>query len=83
MEPTCHAFRAMGSPCRLQLYADGGAGAATRAAREEVARLERKYSRYRADSLVARINGSAGDRRGVEVDDETAALLDYAQTCFE
>jgi thiamine biosynthesis lipoprotein len=48
-----------------------------------VARLERKYSRYREDSETSRINRSAGDPTGLEVDDETAGLLDYAQTCFE
>ncbi len=72
----------MGSPCEIQLY-DGAGGAAApmlRAAVAEVARLERKYSRYREDSLTSRINRSAGDPEGVVVDEETAGLLDYAQT---
>lgn len=73
-----HRFRAMGSPCALHLY---GGLAAVDAAVSEVARLERKYSRYRADSLASRINRSAGDARGIWVDEETALLLDYADVC--
>ncbi len=78
-------FKAMGCPCSLQLYAEGAshARALAASARGEIARLERKYSRYRPDSLLSRINASAGDPTGVRVDRETAALLDYAATCFE
>jgi thiamine biosynthesis lipoprotein len=78
-------FRAMGSPCEVQLWARTRAQAAPvlAAARAEVERLEAKYSRYRTTSLLSRINASAGDAGGVEVDEETARLLDYARTCFE
>jgi thiamine biosynthesis lipoprotein len=73
----------MGSPCALHLHASPRrADAAFAAGVAEVLRLERKYSRYRDDSEAARINASAGDPRGVEVDRETAGLLDYADTCF-
>jgi thiamine biosynthesis lipoprotein len=74
----------MGSPCALHLDAPEQ-NAAERVFAEvqaEVARLERKYTRYRDDSLTARINRSAGDPAGIEVDDETAALLDYAETAY-
>ena len=75
-------FRAMGSPCELQL--GGGSRKAleeiARRCTREVARLELKYSRYREDSLASAINRSAGDEKGVEVDEETAALLDFAAT---
>jgi len=75
----------MGSLCELQLYeaCEGAADPVLRAATEEVERLERKYSRYRDESLASRINRSAGDPAGLRVDDETAALLDYAQTSFQ
>jgi thiamine biosynthesis lipoprotein len=75
-------FRAMGSPCEVRLHPRPGvdAEAVAAAAVEEVGRLERKFSRYRDDSLATRINGSAGDPDGVEVDAETARLLDYADT---
>lgn len=75
-------FRAMGSPCELQLYGDSRKTLEALAKRctREVARLELKYSRYREDSLASAINRSAGDAKGVQVDDETAALLDFAET---
>jgi thiamine biosynthesis lipoprotein len=80
-----YPFKAMGSPCELQLYADSpaAAGAAAEQALAEVRRLEAQYSRYRDDSVTTRINRSAGDPRGVEVDAETAGLLDYAATAWE
>ncbi len=72
----------MGSPCELQL--EGGSRSElekiARQCTREVARLERKYSRYREDSLASAINRSAGDEQGVLVDDETASLLDFAAT---
>lgn len=75
-------FRAMGSPCELQLA--GGSRealeAVARRATREIARLEVKYSRYREDSLTTAIARSAGDARGLEVDEETAGLLDFAAT---
>jgi thiamine biosynthesis lipoprotein len=49
---------------------------------DEVRRLETKYSRYRDDSVTAAINASAGDPDGVELDAETARLLDYAATAW-
>ena len=75
-------FRAMGSPCELQLYGDSRKALDELAKRcsREIARLEVKYSRYREDSLASAINRSAGDEQGVVVDDETAALLDFAAT---
>jgi thiamine biosynthesis lipoprotein len=44
-------------------------------------RIESKFSRYRDDNIVARINSAAGDT--VEVDDETANLLDFAARMHE
>ena len=46
----------------------------------EVQRIESKFSRYRAASAVSRINAAAGTGQSVEVDDETAHLLDFAAT---
>jgi thiamine biosynthesis lipoprotein len=75
-------WKAMGSPCELHLHGQDLVAVArvAEAAIAEVARLERKYTRYRDDSVTSAINRSAGDARGIEVDAETAALLDYAQT---
>jgi thiamine biosynthesis lipoprotein len=44
----------------------------------EVRRIETKYSRYRDDSIVSAINRAAGRDEPVEVDDETDALLGFA-----
>ncbi len=78
-------FRAMGSPCEIQLHGPSPETNERLADRlhAEVERLERKYSRFRSDSLTAAIDRSAGDAEGIVVDDETAALLDYAHTAWE
>ena len=47
------------------------------AAAAEVRRIEAKYSRYREDSVVSRINAAAGSRDTIEVDAETAGLLAF------
>lgn len=77
-------FQAMGGPCELKLYAENAdvLQQAADAAIAEVFRIEQTYSRYRDDSIVAAINSAAG-RSAVEVDEETAALLDYASAAFE
>jgi thiamine biosynthesis lipoprotein len=74
----------MGSPCELHLHADSEARfeAVAEAALAEVARLERKYSRYREDSLASQINARAGDPDGIDLDGETASLLDYAELAW-
>ncbi|TJY60022.1 FAD:protein FMN transferase [Sinimarinibacterium sp. CAU 1509] len=76
------SFRAMASPCRVCVFHPRTevAASAAAAARDEVLRIEHKYSRYRDDSVMATINASAGSGHGIDVDDETAALLDYAAT---
>jgi thiamine biosynthesis lipoprotein len=47
----------------------------------EALRIEKKYSRYRETSLIARIHASRG--RSIELDDETAGLLDFAAQAFQ
>ena len=76
------AFDAMGSPNEIQLWAvtEARARAAAGAAIADVARIEAKYSRYRDDSVTARINRGAGGAT-VAIDVETAALLRYADRC--
>lgn len=73
-----YAFRAMGSPCEVRIDTRNRALASRlgEAAEAEALRIEHKYSRYRADSLLSRINASAG--RPVRVDPETAELIEYA-----
>ena len=82
MQKTRHTFRAMACDNVIELYAPSStlAGEAANAATREVKRIEAKYSRYLADSVVARINAAAGIA-SVEIDAETAQLLDYADVC--
>jgi thiamine biosynthesis lipoprotein len=70
-------FGAMASRCEVRLMAHDEAEARGLAqpAIEEVHRVEAKFSRYRDDSVTARINASAG--QWITVDSETAALLDF------
>ncbi len=76
-------FSAMASPCEVLVDGDDRdeARALLGVAAEEARRIEQKFSRYRADNIVHRINHSAG--QPVEVDAETAQLLDYAAACHE
>jgi thiamine biosynthesis lipoprotein len=62
--------------------AQAQARAAAQSAADEVRRIEAKYSRYRPDSVVSRINASAG-AGAVAVDAETAGLLDFSARLFE
>lgn len=80
-----YPFKVMGSLCELQLYAPAPAQAeaVVALAQRELRRLETIYSRFRDDSLTTRINRSAGSAQGVEVDAETAGLLDYAQLAWQ
>jgi thiamine biosynthesis lipoprotein len=68
----------MGGPC--EVLAEVADEAEARKVAEAVAacarRIENKFSRYRPDNIVARINTAAGSP--VEVDGETANLLDFA-----
>ena len=69
-------FPALGTTCEVQYVCDDPATAGTfeRAAVGWVQTFEAKYSRFRADSLVSRINAAAG-REWVEVDEEMEQLM--------
>jgi thiamine biosynthesis lipoprotein len=77
-----YAFTAMASPCEVQVDTEDRDLALHlgRLAEQEALRIEHKFSRYRADSALSRINAAAGN--AVVVDAETALLLDYAADCF-
>ena len=70
----------MGGPCELRLYGVDASEVehAAQVAIAEVVRIETKFSRYTDTSVTAAIHRRAGDPAGIEVDPETAALLDYA-----
>lgn len=75
------SFRALGGPAEIQLAAPNETFAQEwmRAAIEEIDRIEKKYSRYRGDSLVSTVNRLAG-REGVPLDPETRALIELAHS---
>lgn len=75
----------MGSPCEIQLFAKSRTKAKRVAdkAIADVQRLERRYSRFRGDSFLSKINRVAASGGRISVDPETAGLLNYAVTCYE
>lgn len=75
-----HAFVSMGCPCAIQIEAAAPeiARVAIDRAVAEVDRLDRKYSHYRDDSLLAHWCAGAGSAEVHSVDDESAHLLDVA-----
>ena len=78
-------FKAMGTLCEIQLFSEhpGKADRLSKRIIADVQRLEAKYSRYRQDSFLSKINLIALQGGSLAVDDETAVLLDYADTCYQ
>ena len=76
-------FTVMASPCEVLIDGDDPALARSllETAEREALRIERKFSRYRPDNLIHRINHAEG--RPIEVDEETALLIGYAAACYE
>ncbi|MDH3536063.1 MAG: FAD:protein FMN transferase, partial [Gammaproteobacteria bacterium] len=72
----------MASPCEVLIECDRTTQARglIAIAQQEAERIEHKFSRYRDDNIVHRIN-SGGER--IAVDEETARLLDFAQNCYD
>ncbi|MBF0518390.1 MAG: FAD:protein FMN transferase [Nitrospirae bacterium] len=76
-------FTAMGTSCTLFIYStQNRANRAAKYAISEARRIEARYSRYRSDSVLSKINHAAEVGASVEVDEETAAILDYAYSCY-
>jgi thiamine biosynthesis lipoprotein len=71
-------FQAMGGPCEVlaEITDEVTARKVVAAVASCAWRIEEKFSRYRPDNIVARINAAAG--APVEVDDETADLVEFA-----
>lgn len=86
-----HTFKVMGGPAEIQIYLNSTQGQSTNSTAQtffqlavtEAQRLEKKYSRYLSDSITSRINQSAGQTKGIQLDAETCGLLDYAQTAWQ
>jgi thiamine biosynthesis lipoprotein len=75
-------FPALGTMCEIQYAAPSGDAQASgfeRAVTAWVNAFEAKYSRFRPDSLLSRINAAAG-RAWVEIDPEMEAMLKLCET---
>jgi thiamine biosynthesis lipoprotein len=73
-------FPLMGGPAIVRFVDDRGrerAESIARAAENEAYRIERKFSRFREESLLSEIARAAG-KAAVAVDDETVALVESA-----
>jgi len=68
----------------MQLYTRRFSLAETTSKRviHDVRRLEARYSRYRDNSYLSRVNQIAAYGGEIKVDTETAGLLNYAATCY-
>lgn len=78
-------FSVMGCPCEIQLYCDNNRHfyKTKNAVVKELKRLDFYYTNYSQTSFTAKMNQSAGSANGINVDQETAALLDYAEECYK
>jgi len=76
-------FTAMASPCELLLPSAEAAAALDWGilVAQEAWRVEKKFSRYRSDSVTAWIHENRGIK--IAVDAETASLIDFARQCFD
>ncbi|HVT55560.1 MAG TPA: FAD:protein FMN transferase, partial [Xanthobacteraceae bacterium] len=76
------SFPALGTVCEVQYAAPGGDAQAVEFERAAVAwvnAFEAKYSRFRPESLLSRINAAAG-QAWIEVDAEMEGLLKLCDT---
>ena len=77
------SFEAMASPCEVLMEVDDAKLAAQilRAVATEAFRVEKKFSRYRKNNIIFKINHAQG--RPIRVDDETARLIDFSVNLYE
>jgi thiamine biosynthesis lipoprotein len=80
-----YIFQIFGAPGELQFYAESKESAETAffEVKQELLRVEKRYSRYDPESIISQINKAAGTSAQIAVDEETASLLDFANTCYE
>lgn len=76
-------FNAMASPCELFIDTSDKeiAKRVGEAVAKEAWRIEDKFSRYQATSVVGQLNAKAGQK--CYIDQETYLLLQFAQQCYE
>jgi len=73
----------MASPCEILLASSDSETALEvgKIAQTEALRIESKFSRYRDDSVLSKINHAHGQT--ITLDSETAVLIDFAKLCFQ
>ena len=76
-------FMAMASPCDvlMEVEDESLAQEILTAVAAEAWRIEDKFSRYKKDNIIYRINNAQGE--AVAVDEETQRLLDFANELYE
>ena len=76
-------FMAMASPCDVLMEVEDKSLAEDilSAVADEAWRIEDKFSRYKNDNIIYKINHSKGEL--VTIDDETARLFDFSNQLFE
>jgi len=77
------SFSAMASPCEVLMEVKDKALAARilEAVSDEAKRIEQKFSRYRDDNIIHKINNAKGS--SVAIDDETARLIDFSDQLYQ
>jgi len=77
----------MGGPASVAIRHDGDSTeevqALLKTVEQKTVGLEAKYSRYRTDSLISRINSKAGDGEFVAIDTETLSLFNFCAVLHE
>jgi len=76
-------FSAMACPCEVLIFTDKKelADKVTQIVFNEAIRIEHKFSRYRKDNIIYKINNSS--EKTVNVDNETADMLNFADQCYQ
>jgi thiamine biosynthesis lipoprotein len=79
-----HQFYAMASDCVVHVCGETAESLDlfAAAAEAEIRRIEARYSRYRGDSELERINKVAATSGVIDIDAETVGLIAYAKACF-
>lgn len=84
LKPLSVRFNSMGSPCEVKIMTSDPEQKAwvLESAVREVQRLNDKYSRYNPNSVISKINHCAGSGELVVLDEETNAIINYADACY-
>ena len=79
-----YSFKAMGSDCEFLLCLETKADSifVFKSLRDELERLEQKYSKFRKNSFLFKINLAASRGETIQVDNETLSLLEHSLNCF-